>query len=298
MRHLTTYGIVLALAVGLILPGCNATQNATAATPPPSGLVQESAMADAAAQEAARAANQALVTNAQGSTTAISLAPAGGASPLGLFAGRLDAGPAEVVSQAVTYDFDASVSLTVNLATYSQNATGTVQVAASAVGQVINNGTDSGEVTYDVDLTFTTDVVATNPDNGVTVTWAAGTAFGYQVRIVWERQVDTSSTVSIVWDMSTNQHAITLRRAGATLPGTVNSMDIHAEATFNVSATQQLSITGIVLTGSRDVTWTSGDGVSHQVLWDIQSPLRIFITVDGTVFGPYTIFQIADFLDG
>jgi hypothetical protein len=196
---------------------------------------------------------------------------------------------------ATAFDFTTSGSLTVDLDAVDggghdrfPNATGTFTVAWN--GSVVASqptGT-GGTAGYDVTVTYGTDCVFTDPVSGAVATIHQGSAMTYTLELAWSRADATHWTVDADRHLTVPTFAETVVKAPDTWDGTLTGN--RHEVDHLAYAAGTLSLTRTVV-----ADWTATlakNGVSHTVVWHRPALDTIYVTVDGTTYGPYTAAQV------
>ena len=190
-----------------------------------------------------------------------------------------------------TINFQASVSLTVDLDAPNSsgqdahpNASGIFQV--NATGSITGDSMN-GEAQYNVTVTWQTNGVFTDPVCGAQATVLAGSQISYSLTIQWSKTDDLNWSIQATYDVSGSASGTVSH--GGHLWNVTGSVTVHASATFSRSAgTYSFTFS---INGQRTIT--IDDGVeSHTVTITMEALDRLFITVDGVTFGPYTLAQI------
>ena len=206
--------------------------------------------------------------------------------------GAVSAKGATSAAKVVTaFNYQASVNVTIDLNAVDgngndrwPNASGQLNIVANGT---ISGDSSAGSAAYDVQTTWVTPGVFTDPVSGVVATMAVGSGFQYAASLTWTWAAADDWSVTATSDLS-GQHEVAVVAGGASFTVTASGSR-HAEAVF----TQTPS--GFTLSwnvsGTRTVTITNGVE-THVVTVTMLNPNHITITVDGTVFGPYTAYQI------
>jgi hypothetical protein len=278
-------------AVALLFAGCQSEEDGASA--PSAGAVttaQEANSAIEALSLSSAIATDALLSAGSGTTVTTS------GSETATSTTSLDGSTAKSAS---TFSFAVSGTVTVDLdqtlpggGDRYPNATGTFSVAYDSSGNggpVIGTpGGTSGLVAYDVTVTAVTPCTFTDPRCGAATTIAAGSSYTYEVEIGWNR------TDATTWSMHSDTR---LSSSGLSGSGARAGVTWSASLSGTRRALNQLSYANNALTVTRTVTgdWTVNtvrNGVPHTVIWHRPALDRIFITVDGTTYGPYTLGQV------
>ncbi len=274
------------LAALVLSAGCGSGSNsntsevhsAGATTPPAEQLtsVQMSASALDALSQSSGAANDAIIQ--AGTSASVSTRSASG------------------TTAATAFTFSNSGTFTVDLDARDglggdryPNATGTftVHYSGSAVSsQPTGTGGTAG---YDVSLTFDTDAVFTDPVSGARATIDHGSSVAYSLEIAWNRP-DADH-----WTLSSDAQLTVPTWSGSLVQGTDTATGTHsghAHETHSLAyAAGAFSYVPTVVSH-----WNSTvvrNGISHAVVWDRTSIDHITVTVDGTLYGPFTRAQAA-----
>ncbi len=270
---------IAAVAGIALIAGCGSQGDSTGAAPAPSATQKVSAQESAASLEALAStmdlANDAIISDGTNTTTA-------GTSAI-----------RDTIAES-TFDFSESGSVTVDLDQTDSdghdlhpNATGVVTIAWSGAVSISQPTHTFGQAAYDVSVHYDQACVFTDPRNGNTATIAADSALSYSLDLDWFRESDDNWYVDAVADHGATAFDVTTVCAGVTRQAIIDGTR---------HATGHLGYQGGVLSASKTVTsyWTvqtSGPGGNHTVIWDRPALNQIFIVVDGTRFGPYTLAQ-------
>jgi hypothetical protein len=204
--------------------------------------------------------------------------------------GKASAGKTTVTS----FNYQASVNVTLDLDDADAqgndrwpNASGQLNIVAN--GSLQGDST-SGSATYDVQTNWITPGVFTDPVSGVVATMSVGSGLQYAVKVTWTWSAQDNWSVTATSDLS-GEHEVIVVDGGVTYTVTASGFR-HAEVTF----TQTPSGFSLVwnVAGERTVTVTNGVE-THVVIVVMTNPNHITITVDGSVFGPYTAWQIRQY---
>ncbi|HEX3132484.1 MAG TPA: hypothetical protein VHX44_02750 [Planctomycetota bacterium] len=203
------------------------------------------------------------------------------------------------VAAASGFSFATSGTVTVDLDTLATgggdrypNATGTFSVAydsSGSGGPVVGSPVGgAGIVAYSVTVTALSDCTFTDPRCSAATTIAAGSSYHYEVEITW------NWTDANHWTL---QSDVDLTSSGLSGNGTRAATTWSASLSGARHALNVLSYNTGALSLTRTVTgdWTINtvkNGIPHVVVWHRPALDRIFITVDGTTYGPYTVGQV------
>lgn len=200
-------------------------------------------------------------------------------------------GTTSAAKVVTAFNYQASVNVTIDLDAVDAggndrwpNASGQLQITANGA---ISGDSGAGSATYDVQTTWLTPGVFTDPVSGVVATMAVGSGFQYAASLTWTWTAQDDWSVTAMSDLS-GQHEVTVVDGGATFTATASGSR-HAEVVFSQTPSG-FSLTWNV-SGTRTVTVTNGVE-THVVTVTMLNPNHITITVDGVVFGPYTAYQI------
>ena len=270
----TTMGAAL-LALALAL-GCGDTGSGGSSGAPPAE--------EAAAAQKANSAGSTATQTAQASSDAVLSAGTNGATST-----KSSSGGSQAPSP--TFNFQAAVSVVVDFDALNgsgqdafPNVTGRLQV--DATGSVTGDAT-SGDAAYSVQTNWLTDGVFTDPACGAQATIAAGSGLSYSLSVGW-LYVD-----SLNWSVQASSDFSAARTVTVTDDGetwTANGT-VQRHASWSIVRSAGAYTVSWSLTGQRTIVVTDGV-VTHTVVIDVQALDRIFITVDGTTYGPYTALQI------
>jgi hypothetical protein len=288
---ITTRPLVATFALSaLLLPGCQQQDEDDGVAAPP-------AAATATAQES-NSSVEALTLSTTIATDAIM------SSGSGQTLKTEDKETASLTSSSATADpdgFTFAVSGTVNVDLDATgpgggdrypHASGTFSVAYDSSGNggpVIGSPVGSaGIVAYTVTVTATSDCTFTDPRCNATATIATGSSYTYEVEIVWNWTDANHWSVQSDVDLSSSNLSGSGSRPGVTWTSSVSGAR-HA-VTGLVYNNGTLNITRTV-TGDWTVN-TVRNGTPHTVVWHRPSLNQIYVTVDGTTYGPYTLSQV------
>ncbi len=200
-------------------------------------------------------------------------------------------GSSSAAKTVAAFNYQASVNVTLDLDAVDglgndrwPNASGQLQIVAAGA---ISGDSGAGSATYDVETTWLTPGVFTDPVSGVVATMAVGSGFSYAASLTWTWTAQDQWSVTAMSDLS-GQHEVTVVDGAASFTATASGTR-HAEVVFSQTPAG-FSLTWNV-SGTRTVTVTNGVE-THVVTVTMLNPNHITITVDGTVFGPYTAYQI------
>jgi hypothetical protein len=281
--------LVATLALSaLMLPGCQQQDDDDVAAPP--------ATATATAQEA-NAAIEALSLSTTIATDAIISAGSGQtletedketASLTSSSAVADDDGFTFATSGTVMVDLDASGPGGDRYPNASGSFTVTFDSSGSG-GPVIGSPVGgAGIVAYTVTVTATSDCTFTDPRCNATAIIANGSSYSYDVEITWNWSDAGHWAIQSDVDLTSNGLSGSGSRPGVTWTTSLSG---------SRHALTALSYNAGAFTTTRTVTsdWTvdtERNGVPHTVVWHRPALDRIFITVDGTTYGPYTLSQV------
>lgn len=269
------WALALAAALAVGCGGNGGSGAASSAGPSASekAAAQESDAGSSSIEQAMDASNDAIVENgAPGSTSA-------------------KTGSSKASAPGTTIDFQATVNVTVDLDALNSsgqdaypNASGKFSVSATGT---VTGDASAGQVTYNVQVTWLTDGVFTDPVCGNSATVASGSNWSYSLVVQWSKTDDLNWSIQATSDVSGSLNAtVTSNSKTWTVTGTVTR---HASLTFSRTAGNYSFTFGIH--GQRTVVVTNGTE-THTVIITINALDNILIEVDGTVFGPYTLTQI------
>jgi hypothetical protein len=273
MKGMTMAAAAAVLAIGL---GCGDSGGGSSGGGP-------SASQTAAAQKAGAAGTSADDTVAA-STDAILAAGSNGATSAKSVSGGAQA-PSPTFnfqgSVSVVVDFDAQDGLGNDL---FPNVQGKLQVDAAGS---VSGDPSAGTATYSVQTEWLTDGIFTDPVCGAEATVGTGSGLSYSLTVEWIYTDSVNWSIQAVSDFSAAR-TVTVTHDGQTWTVT-GTVERHATAAITRSA-GAFSVV-VTVTGNRTVIVS--DGVeTHTVVIDVQAIDKIFITVDGVTFGPYTALQI------
>lgn len=288
-RPLVPRRFIAAFALSaLLLPGCQQEENGAAAPP---------ATATATAQEA-NSAVEALSLSSTIATDAILSAGSGESVDTSDKETASTTTSASASADADGFTFATTGTVMVDLDAIGPSgdryphATGTFSVAYDSSGNggpVVGSPVGSvGIVAYTVTVTALSDCTFTDPRCSATATIATGSSYTYEVEITW------NWTDAEHWTL---QSDVDLASAGLSGNGSRSGVTWSADLSGSRHAFTALSYTTGTLSLTRTVTadWTVDtmrNGVPHTVIWHRPALDRIFITVDGTTHGPYTLSQL------
>jgi hypothetical protein len=265
--------LALGLAVGCGGGNGESASPAPAPTASQTAAAQNSNTASSPVTQSAEYATDALVESGAPGSTSAKTGSTGSAAPSG------------------TINYQASVSLTVDLDAPNSsgqdahpNASGVFQV--NATGSITGDSMN-GQAQYSVQVIWQTNGVFTDPVCGAQATVLAGSQITYSLTIQWSKTDDFNWSIQATYDV--NGSASGTVSNGGHLWNVSGSVTVHASATFSRTAgTYSFTFS---INGQRTIT--VDDGVeSHTVTITVEALDRIFINVDGVVFGPYTAAQI------
>lgn len=277
----------------LLLPGCQQQQEDASSAPP--------ASATATAQEA-NSAVEALSLSSTIATDAI-LSAGSGQSIDNSNKETASSTTSALISTSASADADGFTFATTDTVTVDldaigpsgdryPHATGTFSVAYDSSGNggpVIGSPVGSaGIVAYTVTVTALSDCVFTDPRCSANATIATGSSYTYDVEITW------NWTDAEHWTIQSDVDLVSPGLAGSgSRPGVTWSANLsgsrHAFTALSYN-TGSLSLTRTVT-----ADWTVAtvrNGVPHTVVWHRPALDRVFITVDDTTYGPYTLGQL------
>lgn len=281
------FAIALALSA-LLSPGCSKQEGDDGAAAPP-------AAATATAQES-NSAVEALTLSTTIATDAI--LSAGSGQTLKTDDKESASGTASVAADQDGFTFAVSGTATVDLDAAGPggdrhpNASGTFTVAydsSGSGGPVVGSPVGgAGIVAYTVTVTATSDCTFTDPRCNATATITSGSSYTYEVEITW------NWTDADHW---TVQSDVQLTSAALSGSGTRPGVTWTTSLSGSRRAVTGLSYDAGIFTVTRTVIgdWTVDtvrNGVAHTVVWHRPALDRIFVTVDGATYGPYTLGQI------
>ncbi len=284
--------LVATLAVTAVLfSGCTQEADNGVSAPPAgaSATAQESNSAIEALTLSSTIATDAILSNGSGQTVTTSdkeTASSGGAgSSL-----TADAdGFTFATSGTVTVDLDATTPGGADRHPY---ATGTFSVAYDSSGNggpVVGSPVGSaGIVAYTVTVTALSNCTFTDPRCTATTTIATGSSYTYEVEITW------NWTDAEHWTIHSD---VDLASSGLSGNGTRPGVTWSAQLSGSRHAVSTLGYNAGTWSLTRTVTadWTVNtvrNGIPHTVVWHRPALDRVFITVDGTTYGPYTLGQL------
>ncbi|MFW5750308.1 MAG: hypothetical protein ACOCZK_01545 [Planctomycetota bacterium] len=274
----------------LVIVGCTDDESDSDAALPARDSTQESAAFTQAHLAATVAVRDALTEDGQ-TTEAFGATAVPGALPLAL--GR----PGCCEATATSFDYRDEVSLDIDLDMLDgngsdryPNASGQLHLDATATSNTNLSGA-SGEVRYSATVTATGPVTATDPISGWTATWPTGTSLSLNVTITWTRSALAVWELTAATASNMSPHDVTVSKGDMTLDGRVLEFTQQTSITRSSDGTE-VTLTDVQLEAMRQVSWTDAAGASHMVRWDVQGLDAIFVTLDGTTFGPFTIFEV------
>jgi hypothetical protein len=190
-----------------------------------------------------------------------------------------------------SFNYQAAINVTLDLDEKDAqnndkwpNASGKLNIIADGT---LTGDSTSGTATYDVQTNWITPGVFTDPVSGVVATMGIGSGLQYTATVTWSWSAQDTWTVTATSHLSGN-HTLTVVDAGVTYTATASGF---RDATVTFSQTPAgFSLTWNV-SGERTVTVTNGVE-THVIVVVMTNPNHITISVDGTVFGPYTAWQI------
>ena len=276
MRTITT--LTAALAALTLTIGCGDTGGGGSA-PAPSAQekqsVQNSDSAGDAANQTVNTATEVIVDEGSG--------------------GAVQAKGVPSAARSVnSFSFQANVNVTIDLDDVDgegkdrwPNATGQLNIVAEGT---LTGTANAGTATYDVTTNWLTEGVYTDPVSGVIAKMGAGSGLEYSLSVTWSYTDDFNWSISATSDLA-GQHTVTVIDDGVTYVATASGSR-HVEASFTRTPTSFTIVYAV--TGSRTVTVTNGVD-THVVTINVAGLNNITITVDGVVYGPYTVVQIHNY---
>jgi hypothetical protein len=290
MSHIPRPLIVAVVFSTLALPGCQqGGDDASSTSAPP-------ATATATAQEA-NSAIEALSLSSTIATDAILTSGSGQAVTTSDKEGASTAS-ASLAADADGFTFATSGTVTVDLDAVGPggdrhpNASGIFSVAYDSSGNggpvVGSPGGTAGIVAYTVTVTAMSDCTFTDPRCQAATTITTGSSYTYEVEITWNWTDADHWTIQSDVDLASSGLSGSGSRPGVTWSATLSG---------SRRALTALSYNAGTLASTRTVTadWTVDtvrNGIPHTVVWHRPSLDRIFISVDGTTYGPYTVAQV------
>ena len=199
--------------------------------------------------------------------------------------------PGGAQAESPSFNFQATVTVVVDFDALDgngedafPNVSGQLQVDAD--GSVTGNAS-AGTANYAVVTTWLTDGVFTDPACGAQATIAEGSGLSYTLVVEWTYTDSTHWSVEATSDFSANR-TVTVTHGGETWTATGT---VERHATASISRSGETFTFSLGVSGQRTLIVTNGIE-THTVVIDVQAIDRIFITVDGVTFGPYTAGQI------
>jgi len=279
MRNAMTLAALAALGMTI---GCGDSGGGGSSSPNVSAeqaeAVQMSDGASDASSQTMHAANDGIVNSGSGGAVAAKGQPGLGAASGGSFS------------------FQANLNFTLDLddtdaqgADRFPHATGRLQIVAS--GSVSGNG-NAGNATYDVETTWLTEGVFTDPVSGCVAKMAAGSGLAYDLSVSWSYTDELNWSIHAESNLSGN-HTVTVIKGPETFTAAASGSR-HVEASF--TRTPSSFTIAYSVEGTRTVTLSNG-AETRVVVVDVDGLDKITITVDGVVYGPYTAVQIRRFFN-
>jgi hypothetical protein len=274
-KGITLGAAMMALALSL---GCgdSGSSGGSSSTPPAqsvSAAQKGSAASNTGTKTVEEATNALLNAGTNGATATTQTASGGAQSP------------------SPTFNFQATVSVVVDFDVLDgegqdafPNVSGQLQV--DATGSVTGDPS-GGTANYSVETEWLTDGVFTDPACGTQATIASGSGLSYTLVVEWTYTDSLHWSVQATSDFSANR-TVTVTQSGGTWTAT-GTVERHATASISRSGDTWTVSLGV--SGQRTLIVTNGIE-THTVVIDVQAIDRIFITVDGVTFGPYTAGQI------
>lgn len=273
----------------LALSGCQQQEEENGGSAPPvaaTATAQEANSAVEALSLSSTIATDAILS--AGSGQAVTTSDKEGASS-SASATADDDGFTFATSGTVTVDLDATGP---GGADRHPHASGMFSVAYDSSGNggpVLGSPVGSaGIVAYAVTVTALSDCIFTDPRCSATATIASGSSYTYDVEVTWNWSDAGHWTIQSDVDLATGNLAGNGSRPGVTWSAVLGGSR-HAFTALAYDAG--------TLSFTRTVTadWTVDtvrNGIPHTVVWHRPALDRIFITVDGTTYGPYTLGQL------
>lgn len=199
---------------------------------------------------------------------------------------------------AAGFAFSTSGTVTVDLDALSSgsdrypNASGTFSVAYDSSGNggpVVGSPVGSaGIVAYAVTVTALTNCTFTDPRCSAATTLASGSSYSYDVEVVW------NWTDANHWTLHSDVDLASTGLSGAgTRPGVTWTASLSGSRHARTGLTSTAGTLAITRTVTADWTVnTVRNGVPHAVVWHRPELDRIFVTVDGATYGPYTVGEV------
>jgi len=292
MRHRPF--LIILTGSALLLPGCQQQDEADGSAAP-------SAVTATTAQEAS-SATEALSLSSSIATDAILSAGSGQmveTSGSESAQSTTSVGASASLADADGFSFSTSGIVTVDLDAFATgggdrypNASGTFSVAydsSGSGGPVVGSPVGSaGIVAYAVTVTALSDCTFTDPRCNAATTIAAGSSYQYDVEVTWNWTDANHWTLQSDVDLASSGLSGSGSRADTTWSASLSGAR-HALTALGYNA-GTLSLTRTV-TGDWTIN-TVKNSVPHVVIWHRPALDRIFITVDGTTYGPYTVEQL------
>lgn len=265
--------ILPALAILAIAAGCG-HDDSTAASPKSSeiGLLKQAAAASSVVSGTVQISSDAIVDDGTG-----------GGAPKGLRSSQ--ASPTGVNFQAsvnVTIDLDSTGPLGNDL---FPNATGVITVSAN--GSIVGDEF-AGTVSYDVNVSYDTDVTFTDPESGAQATVSAGASLSHTIVVDWNKTDEQNWTVNADTQATVANVNVVVIDDTKTVTA---SVDGYRHITATVTMTAGKLAASLSVDGYWDVTISDGTE-THTVRVDVVSLAEIYFTVDGIKFGPFTVWQL------
>jgi hypothetical protein len=277
----------------LLLTGCQQAEDGASAPP----ATAPPATATTAAQEA-NSAVEALSLSSTIATDAILSAGSGQSVATSDKETASSTTSAAVSADAEGFTFATTGMVTVDLDAMGPSgdryphATGTFSVAYDSSGNggpVIGSPVGSaGIVAYNVTVTALSNCTFTDPRCNATATIASGSSYTYEVEITWNWSDADHWTAQSDVVLASSALSVSGSRPGATWSAALSGSR-HAFTALGYNA-GTLSLTRTVT-----ADWTVDtmrNGIPHIVVWHRPALDRIFVTVDGTTYGPYTLAQV------
>jgi len=277
-RKLGVLGWAAAVGFGLLW-GCGDDGGSGGGAPAPTQsetvLVQKADAAGAGVDEAMTAASEGIIDTGSGDSSSASKTVAGAQA-----------------APTPTFTFQKSVSVVVDLDGLNAqgndrypNATGVISVSAAGT---LSGGSGAGHADYAVQVTYDTEAVFTDPVSGATATVAAGASFSYALAVDWVY------TDAYNWAITHVSHA-QVQGLMVTVAGGGDSATVSVEAVRDVSCALTRAVGSFSavwsVSGIKEVTIVHG-AETHTVKLEVRSLAEIYVTVDGTTYGPYTAAQL------
>lgn len=269
-KRLMPWLAVLALGLGC---GDGGSGSGAAAEPSPEEVaaVQKANAAGDATDDMTEAASHAIIDSGSGGGSSAKAAPARTAGGI-FYAGAL----------SLVVDLDATDASGNDL---YPNATGVILVEAAGT---VAGDSSAGEVNYAVRVAVLAEAVFTD-ESGTQVRVGVGIECGFGLKIAWSYTDDLNWTITGTVAGACHVGVVALNLTDGSTASAV--VDAELYATCTVSRTLGVYTASCAVAGKKTVVVTDAAG-THVVVIAFAGYDSITVSVDGTVYGPYTRIRL------